>query len=263
FQITPLTVLPFSDAPAALNKVEAEDMRASVTCDAPFYAWATVTDGSARQAVFVTPARGNSTLQPPGSEASCSPAADICFERAGLFHRPVPGDPEEKMLLPVPPGEYRSIRVSFDAMNGGPLGYRGTRYVEQLMFWLAVRGDRQRYGFVRLRNIGPDYELNVSHGVGTRFEDKIVHRTGLFFPFGAVYHWDYLYDAENRSLILTVTDQAGNTVARVEGIPNVDRITRPEGWDFHLNFGYGKRPNDNEYRSLGWEFSNLVVEVYE
>ncbi|MDX1631699.1 MAG: hypothetical protein R3234_07550 [Thermoanaerobaculia bacterium] len=193
----------------------------------------------------------------------CVSEADVCFQREGVFHHAVPGNPEEKILLPVPPGTYHRIRVSFDAMNGGPLEERGTRYIEQLIFWLAVRGDRQRYGFVRLRRTGPNYQLNVSHGVGTPFEKKIVHKTRLYFPFGTVYHWDYLYDAANRTLLLTVTDPSGKRVARVKGVPNVSRIVRPRGHDFHLNFGYGARPNENEYRSFGWKFSDLVVEVFQ
>lgn len=277
-ELNPLSLVPFDDFLVALGELQSNTMRVRFQCDDTFYAFGAIRESNGTHMSFIQPsaAIGVEGVPVPGEEppgggggggggSSACVDADICFERQGLFHHARRGDAHEPLELPIPPGQYRKIHLNVDILNAGPPNLRGSSYVEQLVFWLAVTNHYNLYGFVRLRNAGPGFELSNTHGVGVPFANKVKQTTGLHWPFGQTYNFDYVYDAENRRIALTVKNSSGNVVGSLQGTANVNRITMPSASHeiFHLVFGYNEgRENKNEYISNGWQYRNLSVGIY-
>lgn len=272
-----LTVLPFDDFLLALGELNSDNIRVRFECEGAFYAYGAVRDPERGTVSFIQPSVPVALegLAIPGDEggggggggsnSNACVNADICFERKGTFHTARSGDGHEALQLPIPPGQYSKLHLNVDILNAGPPNVRGGGYVEQLVFWLAVTNHYNLYGFVRLRNAGPGFELSNTHGVGVPYAGKTKQATGMSWPFGQTYNFDYVYDAGNRSVALTVRNAQGNVVASLQAPTNVSRVTMPSAAHevFHLVFGYNEgRENKNEYVSYGWKYSNLAVGAY-
>lgn len=273
-ELTPLTMVPFDDFLDALQELQGNNVRVRFECEGPFYAYGVIRERAGGPLTFVEPSTpiAQAGLLAPGDEpdgggsgASACVDSDFCFERKGVFHTARRGDADEDLRMPVPPGDYRKLHVNVDVFNGGPPNLRTGGYSEQLVFWLAVTNHYNLYGFVRLRNPGPGFELSNTHGVRIPFEGKLKQTTGMNWPFGKTYNFDYVYDAANRSITLTVRNAQGNVVSRIQSSTNVSRVTMPSASHetFHLVFGYNEgRHNKHEYSSYGWKYSNLSVGFY-
>lgn len=192
----------------------------------------------------------------PGADPGPAPGSGSeSLTRPGVFHRPEPGRPVERVVFPVPPGEYRSISLGVTVTHGGWAAANpgGTHNI----FWLARDRNRDLFGYANIRG---RRELFVRYGIGTRQPQKAKISTRANFIPGETYRFEYIYDAAGGRVELTVR-RGSQQVARLRGVPDRRVVRVRQGQRFLIDFGFTGRDNPNEPASYGWVFRDLRVEV--
>jgi len=255
----------FPDALAGVAGGAAEQARATVRCDRPFYAFALVQSAAARPfvATVLPSATGASTLEPPSpAKQLCDgSSAAHCYAQSGLVFAPAKGVANEKRIQwPVQSGTYSRLRlrmeVQFSGVNAiNPAGLHQ-------FFWLALNGRNwDLYGFTSLGDGNQRLMLRTGVGLGPGVKSKIVENASLV-PGNTVV-LDYIYDTGQRQASWSVTDKAsGALVARLLDVPNVSKIqvSKANSW-FECVLSMGGS-NPAEPPSWGWRYSNVVFELF-
>ncbi len=250
-----LSLRHFDDSVLALLG-QFEDARAAVTCDQPFYTYATTLDLETAEAAFIAPsALGTSTLSIPGAGPAC-PVGSFCFEFPGVFHSPSPGNLVKRVQTTPPPGQYRRIHATLKVVHGGwaPGNSSGVHNI----FWFARDRNRDLFGYLNVKGPGAN-EIFFRHGIGLEQGQKPRVTQGLAMNPGETYEFEYTYDTEQRFIDVVTRDQNGQQVSRLQGVPNVNSISLNQGQKFLWDFGF-LGINPNEPPTIGWGYRDLFVE---
>ena len=229
--------------PRYLNQTSIADARFEVSCDAPFYAYALISNRSNGEVLFVNPATpGNSELFAPGDEPPV-PAGTVVFERAGQFLNSTTSAARTAYNLPAVPGKaYSRMTIDFD--------FRFDRYHTPLFHTLTSLRGNGIYYVVTLRGDRNKTILETDAG-GSAGEGGPWER-------GRTYHIRIILDANTRVGTLQVFQ--GNQLLQELSHPMVRRTlgrfgNQPLAIDFSQDKVY-----DNAFFPLwGSRFSNLKV----
>ena len=115
--------------------------------------------------------------------------------------------------------------------------------------------NREMWASLLLRPLGV---LGLRHGFFKTHGEKFVVDRTFHAEIGKTYVFDYLYDAHNRRIALSVRLE-GREVERIEGVPDVESVIvrrRDKVWIGLSNPGLYKP----EPYSRGWVYKNLLVE---
>jgi hypothetical protein len=250
--VPPVSLRRFEDAFATLGVTAVADARLSVTCDQSFFAFAEVLNGTAPNAVVVTPTISlDSTLAPPGTP---NPGGDnVVVERPGVFFVPVANASALDVPLPLVPGRaYRKATIDFDMKTAafapvfdsilGLLRPGLTRDDRTLYFGFNIRASRNRT-FIDLGVpvLEPAIKATYAWKAQTQYHIKIV----------------YDVQAKNMSLQALQNGQIVHTAAG--GIFNLD--LSDQGTGVLLKFGLPGVSDLAYYPPLGWTFANLRAQI--
>lgn len=234
---------------------EFEDVRASVSCEQPFYTYAATFRESGEVAFIRHSGLGTSTLRIPGEENVC-PEGSVCFEREGVFHTPRPGNPVLRLFTTPPPGNYRRVNVSLEVIHGGWAPGRASS--THNIFWLVRDGNRDMIGYVNAQGPSRD-EIFLRHGFNIIQTEKPKIPVKAVLNPGETYRFEYTYDTALRFIELVVTDQGGQQVTQIRTVPNVNTISISSSNKIIWDFGFtGASPG--EPATYGWGYKDLFVE---
>lgn len=228
----------------AIAGATAAGLRATVTCEEPFYAYGT----------FVDPDPGEFRFHYPLSAPPTPGVETLAINRPGTFFAPRQGNSALVIDLPlVKDVAYRKVTVDFDVRISkftpiftGIVGMShkgGQRFNRTLYFGTFARGGRSRSLF----DLGsPVVEPSLRVATGWRE--------------GATHHMTIVYDTENATSSFKVT--RGDTVLTnvVGSAYNLDLAHRGDN-PVKLTFGLPGVADNAFFPPLGWKFSNLQVRI--
>lgn len=249
----------FPDALGLLGVAAVSDVRLEVTCDQPFYPFALVTDRRTGEMMSIEPSGlGASSIPTPGAPFEC-PAGSVCFENPSVFHAPTPNRPVHRESVTPPAGTYRRVRAIVRVFHGGWFASRPQGLHN--IFWMVKNArNRDMFGYVNVR--GPNVnDVFIRHGFNLTQEQKPRIDRPLVLNPGATYIFEYIYDMGQRFLQLTVSDDFGNVLATLGGVPNVTSVSFNGSQTLDMDFGFVEGLNPNEPPTYGWEYRDLVIEL--
>jgi hypothetical protein len=263
--LPPLSHRLFKDVLLLLGAAQASDVRADVTCDQPFFAFATVRDQIGGELTFIGP----STLSENGLDevgdgggggpVPCPPDAFKCFSLPGTFFAATKkGTHRETFEMPT--GAYNRVHLRFEVFHGG---WQKPSDGLHSFFWLAIDRHYRLLGMASARGPGSNSML-FRHGVNIKAGDKPKFTPHFVAIPGHTYINDYVYDTKARQLVYNVYDKENPNVAvlTITDKPNVNQIHVEDGEDFVADFSsMGDHPN--EPAEIGWKYMNLTLQVFE
>jgi hypothetical protein len=242
-QVPALGQREFPDTFGILGEPSIDGGRFVVSCDAPFYSYATVLGSIPDTTHFVTPAAGGAD----GLKTRLSGGELVNLP--GTYFVATIANPLLEILLPIEPGQrYESITIDFDMRTArwptdlfiGTVGL--LRPVTGGLYWNhTIRAGRQR--------------SVLDMGVG----DSLVHRgaTGLWSQ-NQNYHVQAVYDT-GTGFITFRTFQGGQMIEEIVGaLARFDISHNGEG--IYVTFGLRKVFDNAFFPPYDFRFSNLVVE---
>lgn len=239
------------------------DVRVNASCTREFYVYALLADGANGELAVLTPAAsGASTLVPPGTvppapPAPACPAGSSCFSVAGLVHQPTRGNEYHRVTPFRPPvGTYSKIRLQMDVTHGGWSSVNPAAQHE--IFWFVQNNNKDMIGYTSLRGPGRELAL-LRHGFNQTHGEKSKVLEGFEAQPGTRYHYDYLYDAAGRQIVLSIQED-GVEVLRLTDTPNIRSITVAEKDLFLVDLSFPLTGNLEEAPTYGWLYENLHVE---
>jgi hypothetical protein len=216
------------------------NLRAEVSCNQPFYAYATFVDPDAAKFRMLYPLNA-----PP------TPVVEtVSLNRNGTFFSPAAGRSEMAIDIPLVVGRhYRAATIDFDVniheftpLFTGLVGMfhtGGARFNKTLYFGTFVRGFRART-LVDLGSavVEPALQANAN------------------WQQGATHHVMLVYDTQAATMRMQVTRGGTVIMDRVVSAYNLDLVDTG-GKPVKLNFGLGGVADDAYFPPIGWKFSNL------
>ena len=237
------------------------DVRATVSCNREFFAYALKTDSATGEVAVVEPSgSGESSLTVPGAEPEC-PAGVTCFSARGVVHKPTPTNPVGRLSFAAPAGTFTRLRMSLDVTVGA--WYPQDPDGKHLIYWFVINKNQDMPGMLYFR--GPDaYTALARHGIALPHAAKVK----IVKPFQAVPGRTYRvvndYDMGKGKYTVTITDVAsGELKATLQGTPNVPKVTLKTSDHFLIDMGFPEGAIPDEVPSFNWTYSDVRVEVYK
>jgi hypothetical protein len=259
----PLSLRFFSDAFGLLGEQQTADARAQVTCDQPFYTYATIYTGNNSQLMVAAPAgSGASTLNAPGSSGSQGPppagGGSVLFSAAGVFHTAAPGNEKKTFNIVLPNAlSLRKMVIDMDFVPG-PWN-RAKVPGNHAVIWLY----RDKFRGNTIANVNafspPKMTLKAAQNVNLGAGDLTGIEQGVSWVQGKTYHLQYTYDAEH-GMVTAVLSSGGATLKTLQ-FPS----TAPNGvldvpaTGLTAEFGHYADQSGPEVASYGWSYANLQI----
>lgn len=177
------------------------------------------------------------------------------LELPGLVHRATRANPVRRVALDVPPGVYHRVIFEVTIRHAGWSSRRPNG--AHMLFWLARDRNRDLIGYSALRN---RKTIFLRHGLGQQHGDKAKVTRRFGWPSGATYRLRYVYDTDARMLRLTIRD-GSRTLVSLDGRPNVRSLVFRSGQRLVTDLGFTGTANPNEPASIGWEWTDLRLEI--
>lgn len=242
--VPPLGHREFNDALGILGVPSIDGARFAVTCDSPFYTYATLLSRFPEAIHFVTPAAG-------GNEALAGPPqSGTILNRPGQFFAASRSNPLQRVALPLEQGvDYQSVTVEVDMFVPGSLPttlFTSTLQLRRAgrngLFWAhTIRGGG------RLKTL-------LDMGVG----DGLVHQgSDRTWGLGSTYRVVAVYDVELGQIDWQVYRGNRQVERLVRSIGRFD--LRHDGQGIDLIFGQDKVYDNAFFPPWGFRFSNLRV----
>jgi hypothetical protein len=260
--LPPLSHKQFGDVLASLGETAATGARIVVSCNRDYYAYALTFDRTSGEATVQGPSEDlDSSLLRPGEGGGvtpgCSPSAALCQQENGDFHAPTTSNRVRRIIYSPEAGSYRSMRVRMKVFHGG---WKEPSAGLHNVFWVARDRNFNMFGYPNFKGPGAN-TLFFRHGVGIVAPQKPKVEVPFAAQPGATYTFDYLYNPAGGTLDLKVFNSAGSLVAQLGDRPNVNRLTFANGEKLVLDFGFTGN-NPNEPSTIGWRYSDLIVELF-
>jgi hypothetical protein len=261
----PLSLRFFPDAFGLLSEQQTADARAQVSCDQPFYTYATIYTGSNSQLMVVAPAgSGASTLTIPGSGSSSggnpppTTGGSVLFSASGVFHTVTQGNEKKTFNIVLPNAvSLRKMVIDMDFVPG-PWN-RAKIPGNHAILWLY----RDKFRSNTIANVNafspPKLTLKAAQNVNLPQGDLTQEEQGVAWVQGKTYHLQYTYDAEHATV--TAVLSTGGTTLKTLQFPG----TAPSGvldipaTGLTAEFGHYADQSGPEVASYGWSYANFQI----
>jgi hypothetical protein len=258
----PLSLRFFGDAFGLLSEQQAADARSQVSCDQPFYAYATIYTGVNQEMMIVAPAgSGASTLTAPGGGGQDPPPStggSILFSAAGVFHTATPGHEKKTFDIVLPNAlSLRKMVIDMDVVPG-PWDHAKVPGNHAIL-WLY----RGKFRGNTIANVNafspPKVTLKAAQNINLPQGSLTQEEQGVPWVQGKTYHLKYTYDAEHASV--TVVLSSGGTTVKMLQFAG----TAPNGvldlpaTGLTAEFGHYADQEGPEVASYGWSYANLQI----
>jgi hypothetical protein len=264
--VKPLSVSHFEDALGVIGETQATDVRVQVSCNRTFYAYAAVFNPTARTLAFATPAAsGASTLGTGGTNPPPPPppAGDaIVFESLGVLHEVRTGNETRQITVPVNRAlSLRRFTAEWDVLPGPWTPTKPD--ASHNIIWIH-RGKYRSNTIANVNAFGPNRNVvranqNVDQAAGRVTNDEEI----IALQQGVVHHFKYVYDAENRTVTLTISANGATlAVLQYAATANNGILTIPST-GFQVQFGHTAAQGalGAEFPTYGWLYGNLRIEM--
>lgn len=261
FDLLPLTQTWVADVLDGLvDAAGVTDVRAAVSCNRDFFAWALTADSSTGQVSVLEPAgSGASLLTVPGEQAPCPPGATC--QISDLVFTPTPANAVGHVVFPAPTGTFTRLRMEMEVTVGQ--WYPKDPNGKHLIYWFVINKNIDMPGMLYFR--GPDtYSALVRYGIGLKHPQKLKILDPNFHGVpGRTYHVVNDFDMGHGTYTVTITDVAsGQVVSTLRGKPNVPKVTIKANSSFLIDMGFNEGLVVDEVPSFnGWVYSKVRVDA--
>jgi len=265
----PLSMRHFSDAFLVAGEARLSDARAQVSCNQPFYAYATVFTRANAQLLFVAPAQtGASTLTRPG-EPNNNPnpgsADGLVFTANGHLHTATTSNQKGRINVPITK-ELSLKRLIFDVdVVVGPWNRLKLPGNHALIY--GYRGQFAGNTLINVNAFGPNkYSVKMNQNTDIGRGNVTSAEGGLTFEQGKRYHVHYVYDAQNNFITLEIS--VGGVKVKtlhMDGTARNGVLTllpgSGDGRGLNIEFGHFNNQEGPELASFGWQYHDLKVQM--
>ncbi|HEX9941118.1 MAG TPA: hypothetical protein VGG03_03820 [Thermoanaerobaculia bacterium] len=259
----PLSLAYFGDAFGLLGVQKVADARILVTCNQPFYTFATIFLQSNSQIVFVTPsASGASTLTGPGGGGGDSPpvAGAFVYTIPGLFHTVTEQKPKDKREIVLPRDlSLRRLVLDLDFVPG-PWNREKVPGNHGLV-WLY----RARYRSNTIANINafspPKMTLKAAQNINLPPKSSTQEEAGIPWEQGRRYHLKYTYDAEHGTVLVVLSSEGAVVRSFSYDSTAPGNVLTIPAKGLTVDFGHYPGQEGPEVANYGWTYYDFRVEM--
>jgi hypothetical protein len=260
----PLSLRYFADALGLLGEQRLADARFQVSCNQPFYAYATIFLKSNSQIVFVDPsATGASTLTGPGGGSGGEPppaAGSVVYSIPGLFHTATVAKPKEQREIVLDrPLSLKRLVIDMDFIPG-PWNLDKVPGNHGLI-WLY----RAKFRSNTIANVNafspPKMTLKAAQNINLSPPALTQNESGVPWVEGKRYHVKYTYDAENGQVLVALS--SGGAAIKSFSYPATapSRTLDVPARGLMVDFGHYANQPGPEVACFGWRFFDFRVEM--
>ena len=222
----PLSLRSFTDVFGLLGELDAADARAEVSCNQPFYAYATLYTALTSELRFITPApSGASTLPGPsgsgggtGGGGGSSGGTTTIFTASGTFHTAAPGNEKKTFNITLPAAlSLRRMVIDMDVIPG-PWN-RAKSPGNHAILWLY----RDKFRSNTIANVNafspPKLSFKAAQNVNLPAGSLTQEEQGFSWVQGQRYHLKYTYDAEHATVTAVLSPARRRTACSTSRRP--------------------------------------------
>lgn len=250
-----LSLRKFDDSLGLRSETDAAS--AKITCDQPFYAFATTLDRDTHQVSFVTPDAAVAPAKARKGDVSNA----IVFERSGLFHSPTTGKPKGTLRIPVPNAlVLSSITVDMN-FKVGPWNRRQVSGNHGLLY--MHRGKFRSNTITNINAMGPNKNLiRMNQNLDLPARGSTNAKAGFPWVNGRTYGFRFVYDAAIRKVRMALVDDQGTVLRTLQNDATVRNI-RVEPTGLVAEFSHNNGQHLPEVSTPpGWEYRDFRVVMF-
>jgi len=259
----PLSLRYFADALLILGQLAIADIRAQVTCDQPFYAFATYRRQSDRLTYFIPASTsGASTLTGPGGTPPTTPptTSGLVFTAPGTFH--VATRENEKKTFAIPVQRALTLKRLIVDVDFVPGPWNTSKPNPNHAIVWVHRGKFRSNSVVNLNAFGPSkYAIKMNQNVDLPAGNITVGEAGIELQRGTLYHAKTVYDAQSGRATVTLSSSGQVLRSFSLGTTASNRILNVPSTGLVAEFGHYSGQEGPEVPTWGWSYSNLRVEM--
>lgn len=260
-----LSLRQFDDALGAVGEQKISDARVQVTCNQPFFVFASVVNMPLSQVWFLEPSASTAgdSGGSPNPEPTPGPGNSVVFQKAGHIHTATPPN-NAKGTVNIPIQQTLAVKRMVIECDFIP-GPWNTEKVpgNHAIIWL-YRGKFRGNTVANVNAFGPNkntIKMNQNVDLGARQVTNA--EGGLQLQQGTRYHLRYVYDAVSNQITAEIS-QAGSLLKtlRMPGTAsgNILAVHPPA---LKVEFGHFPGQEGPEIPSWGWSYHDLRVEMFQ
>lgn len=260
-----LSLRQFDDALGALGEQRISDARVQVTCNQPFFVFASVVNLPLSQVWFLEPSASTAADSGgnPNPEPTPGPGNSVVFTRSGHIHTATPPN-NAKGTVDIPIQKTLALRrmvIECDFIPGpwNPEKVPGNHAI----IWL-YRGRFRGNTIANVNAFGPNkHTIKMNQNVDLGAKEVTNAEVGLRLEQGKRYHLRYTYDAGSN--VITAEISQGGTKLKTFTMPgtasgNILTVHPPA---LNVEFGHFPGQEGPEIPSWGWSYYDLKVEMFQ
>jgi hypothetical protein len=259
-----LSLRQFDDALGAVGEQKISDARVQVTCNQPFFVFASVVNMPLSQVWFLEPSAstaadsaGNPNPPTPGSGNS------VVFQRSGHIHTATPPN-NAKGTVDIPIQTTLAVKRMVIECDFIPGPWNREKIPgNHGIIWL-YRGKFRGNTIANVNAFGPNkFTIKMNQNVDMGAGQVTSNEAGLQLEQGKRYHVRYTYDATTNQ-ITTEISQAG-TKLKTFSMPGTTsgHILTVHPPALNVEFGHFPGQEGPEIPSWGWSYYDLRVEMFQ
>lgn len=241
---------------------EPEAVAAKVSCDQPFFAYATGLDHGTSEVSFTIPAPAGEAVASPVKRAQPKedlPAGTVVFTKNGFFHNAARGNEKAEIRIPTNGKQMNLAKIitEWDVKVGPwaprfPGGTHNLIWMHRGRFRSNTIANCNAWGNGKDR-IANNQNIDLPKGENTKMT------VGVKLVKGETYRVVYTYDAANREVFVNYIQ--GNTVLRIARYAGTakGRALVVEHNGTVAEFGNWANQHKPEMATWGWSYGNLRV----
>lgn len=258
-----LSLRQFDDALGAMGEQKISDARVQVTCNQPFFVFASVVNLPLSQIWFLEPSA--STVSDGGGNPNPTPGPgnSIVFQKSGHLHTATPPN-NAKGTINIPIQKTLAVKRLVIDLDFVPGPWNLERVPgNHAIIWL-YRGKFRSNTVANVNAFGPSkFTIKMNQNVDLAPPQVTNAEAGLPLEQGTRYHLRYVYDATTNQITAEVS-QAGTLLKtlRMAGTASGNILTvHPPA--LNVEFGHYPGQEGPEIPSWGWSYSDLKVEMFQ
>ena len=259
-----LSLRQFDDALGAVGEQKIADARVQVTCNQPFFAFASVVNLPLSQIWFLEPSAmtaadsgGGNTPPTPGAGNS------VVFQKSGLIHTATPPN-NAKGIVDIPIQQTLAVKRMLIECDFVPGPWNREKIPgNHAIIWL-YRGKFRGNTIANVNAFGPNkYTIKMNQNVDLGPGEVTANEAGLQLEQGKRYHLRYTYEATTN--LITAEVSQGGTKLRTFTMPGTasGHILAIHPPALNVEFGHYPGQEGPEIPSWGWSYYDLRVEMFQ
>lgn len=272
-----LSLRQFDDALGAVGEQKIADARVHVTCNQPFFAFASIVNLPLSQVWFVEPSATTAADSGSGSGSDGGgnggggtgggggggAGSPVVFQKSGLLHTATPPN-NAKGIVDIPIQSTLAVKRMVIECDFVPGPWNREKIPgNHAIIWL-YRGKFRGNTVANVNAFGPNkYTIKMNQNVDLGAGEVTSNEIGLQLEQGRRYHLRYTYDATTN--LITAEISSGGATLKTFSMPGTasGHILQVHPPALNVEFGHYPGQEGPEIPSWGWSYYDLKVQMFQ